>query len=114
MGLTPEALFKFLSNVIRTIGKDRKQSISAATTPDGLPFDAWMRVHVRLGARIVSICHKAFWVRNTVAAWEKWTGLSFQQSGPYIIQGALNPIEIDCDADTGVYCEPNVWMHHRI
>jgi hypothetical protein len=83
------------------------------TTPEGLPFDAWMRVHARLGARIVSVCHQAFWVRNTVAAWEKWTGLSFPQSGEYIIPGALNPIKVDCEADSCVYCEPNVWMHHR-
>ena len=81
-------------------------------TADGLPFDAWMRVHARLGARIISVCHQAFWVRNSVANWEKWTGLTFKQSGEYIIPGALNPIAVDIQADSGVYCEPNVWMYH--
>ncbi len=81
-------------------------------TDEGLPFDAWMRVHARIGARVVSVCHKAFWVKNTIANWEKWTGLKFKQSGQFIIPGALNPIEIDLKADLGVYCEPNVWMYH--
>ncbi|MBK7143238.1 MAG: GNAT family N-acetyltransferase [bacterium] len=81
-------------------------------TEEGLPFDAWMRVHARLGARVVSVCHKAFWVKNSIASWEKWTGLRFLQSGQYIIPGALNPIEIDLKADIGTYCEPNVWMYH--
>ncbi len=84
------------------------------TTDDGLPFDAWMRVHARLGARIISVCHQAFWVRNTIATWEKWTGLRFKQSGEYIVAGALNPISVDIEKDLAVYCEPNVWMHHKI
>ncbi len=38
----------------------------------------------------------------------------FPESGQYIVPGALNPIEIDCEADRGRYIEPNVWMQHQV
>ena len=49
-----------------------------------------------------------------MANWEKWTGLSFPESGRYVVQGALQPIEIDLESDRGVYYDPNVWMQHRL
>src|SRR5512132_4085389 len=33
------------------------------TTEEGLPFDAWLRVHARVGARILKPCHEAMTVR---------------------------------------------------
>ena len=83
-------------------------------TDDGLPFDAWLRVHVRLGGRIIKVCHRSKSVRGTRLEWEKWTGLKFPQSGRYVISGALNPIEMDVEKDEGIYVEPNVWMVHDV
>jgi GNAT superfamily N-acetyltransferase len=83
-------------------------------TDDGLPFDAWLRVHVRAGARIIKPCHEAMTIRGTHAEWEEWTKLKFPQSGEYIISGALNPMKIDIEKDEGVYIEPNVWIVHEI
>ena len=40
--------------------------------------------------------------------------MKFPQSGRYIIEGALNPIEIDIEKDEGVYIEPNVWIVHEV
>lgn len=84
------------------------------TTDDGLPFDAWMRVHARLGARTVGVCVESMRITGTVAEWEGWTGLSFPDSGPYIVPLALVPVQIDLDRDEGLYLEPNVWMQHVI
>jgi hypothetical protein len=81
-------------------------------TDNGLPYDPWMRVHARLGARIVRVCHRAMRITGTVAEWEKWTGLHFPESGPYVVPGALVPVEMDVENDFGTYIEPNVWMHH--
>jgi GNAT superfamily N-acetyltransferase len=83
-------------------------------TEQGLPFDAWLRVHVRLGARIVKVCHASKNIRGTRPEWEAWTGLKFRQSGHYIIEGALNPIEVNLEKDQVVYSEPNVWIGHEI
>ncbi len=83
-------------------------------TEEGLPFDAWLRVHARLGGEIVKACHESKVIRGTRAEWEEWTGLKFPQSGEYIIPGALNPIEVNVEDNRGIYVEPNVWMAHRI
>jgi len=83
-------------------------------TDAGLPFDAWLRVHVRAGARIIKPCHHTMTIRGTRAEWEEWTKLKFPQSGEYIISGALNPMEMNIEKDEGAYVEPNVWMVHEI
>ena len=84
------------------------------TNDKGLPFDAWLRVHARIGGKIIKPCHEAMTIRGTHAEWEEWTGLKFPQSGTYTIPGALNPIEMDIQKGEGVYVEPNVWMQHSI
>jgi hypothetical protein len=38
----------------------------------------------------------------------------FPDSGPYVVEGALVPVEIDRAQDTGRYVEPNVWMRHSV
>jgi hypothetical protein len=81
---------------------------------DGLPFDPWLRVHARAGARLVGVCHGSMQVPGTVAEWEEWTGMTFPESGDYVVPGALTLVRIDREADLGLYVEPNVWMHHRL
>lgn len=81
---------------------------------DGLPFDAWLRVHVRLGGKVIKTCDESKVIRGTPAEWEEWTDLKFPQSGQYIIPDALNPIEMNIEENDGIYIEPNVWMAHRI
>ena len=83
-------------------------------TDEGLPFDAWLRVHARVGAKIIKPCHEAMTIRGTRADWENWTRLKFLQSGRYVIPGALNPMEMNIEKDEGVYIEPNVWMVHNL
>ncbi len=79
---------------------------------DGSAFDPWIRVHERLGGEIVCIAARSFIVEGTIAHWEEWTGLAFPESGEYIVDGALVPVTINCDADLGRYVEPNLWMRH--
>jgi GNAT superfamily N-acetyltransferase len=81
---------------------------------DGLPFDAWLRVHVRAGARIIKVCQESKTIRGRRADWERWTGMKFPQSGEYIIRGALNPIRLNLEEDEGLYVEPNVWIVHEV
>lgn len=81
---------------------------------DGRLFDPWLRVHQRLGAEILGICPGSLLVEGTRSEWEKWTGMAFPDSGPYVVDGALVPVEIDREADVGRYREPNVWMRHAV
>jgi GNAT superfamily N-acetyltransferase len=81
---------------------------------DGLPIDAWLRVHEKLGAKIIKICPKSMLIQGSVQEWQEWTGNDFPKSGKYWIDGALDEIEIDLGNDCGAYLEPNVWMLHEI
>jgi GNAT superfamily N-acetyltransferase len=81
---------------------------------DGQLLDPWLRVHERLGAEILGICPGSLIVEGTVAEWEEWTGMAFPDSGAYVVEGALVPVEIDRKANRGRYVEPNVWMRHPV
>ena len=83
-------------------------------TDEGLPFDAWLRVHVRAGARIIKPCHEAMTIRGSRAEWESWAGMKFPQTGEYNVPGALNPMQMNLEKDEGLYVEPNVWMVHNL
>lgn len=82
--------------------------------PDGLLLDPWMRVHERLGARILKPEPRSLRITGTVAEWEEWTGLGFPESGEYWFPRGLATVKIDRDADRGSYWEPNVWMEHGL
>jgi GNAT superfamily N-acetyltransferase len=81
---------------------------------DGQLFDPWLRVHERLGAEILGVCPGSLLVEGTVSEWEGWTGMAFPDSGSYVVEGALVPVEIDREQDAGRYVEPNVWMRHAV
>lgn len=84
------------------------------TVSDGAPFDPWLRVHWRLGGKIVGACPESMRIGGTVADWEGWTGMLFPDSGPYVVPGALVPVHIDRERDRGLYVEPNVWVYHDL
>lgn len=81
---------------------------------DGWPLDPWLRVHCRLGGKIIKICHRSMKITAPVADWERWGGMSCQRSGDYTINHALNTIHIDLDKNIGTYLEPNVWVVHSL
>jgi GNAT superfamily N-acetyltransferase len=82
------------------------------TQPDGSPFDPWLRVHWRLGAEFLQMAPQSMVITGTVQEWEKWTGMRFPDSGPYVVPEALQPVTIDLESDCGRYEDPNVWMRH--
>jgi GNAT superfamily N-acetyltransferase len=84
------------------------------TRDDGSPFDPWLRVHWRLGAEYLKVAPEATVITGTVAEWEEWTGMSFPESGEYVVPGALQPIAVDREQHMGTYSDPNVWMRHPV
>jgi GNAT superfamily N-acetyltransferase len=81
---------------------------------DGTHLDPWLRTHERVGAPIVKVAWESTRIPGTVAEWEEWAGMSFPDSGSYVVPGALVPVEIDREQDQGLYVEPNVWMVHSL
>jgi GNAT superfamily N-acetyltransferase len=90
------------------------ETYAAWRRPDGLPFDPWLRVHARAGGRLVRPSPRSMTMEGSVAEWQAWTGLTFPASGPYVVEGALSPVEIDLARDRGVYHDPNVWVIHDL
>ena len=78
--------------------------------PDGAPFDPWLRVWLRAGAEILTICQRSLVIEGTVREWETWTETEFPGSGRYLIPGGQVPVEIDRESDRGEYAEPHVWL----
>jgi GNAT superfamily N-acetyltransferase len=90
------------------------ESYARWTREDGLPFDPWIRLHARLGGRIVRASPEAMTMRGSVADWESWTGMAFPESGRYVVPAATQPVVIDRERDEGVYHDQNVWMVHNL
>lgn len=81
---------------------------------NGLPFDPWIRVHVKDGGKIIGVCNKSMTIEGSISEWENWTGKKFTDSGEYIIEQALVPVKMNRSQDKGTYIEPNVWIIHEI
>jgi hypothetical protein len=79
---------------------------------DGLPFDPWLRVHMRAGGEIVRACPRAMTVIGSRRQWAEWTGLDFPGDGTYIIPDGLVPLSVK--GDTGEYVEPGIWVLHKL
>jgi GNAT superfamily N-acetyltransferase len=55
--------------------------------PDGFLFDPWMRVHERLGAKMLKPEPRSLRITGSVQEWEQWTGMAFPESGDYWFPG---------------------------
>ncbi len=84
------------------------------TRDDGLPFDPWIRVHVRMGAKVHKALPRSLLITGTVAEWEEWTGMAFPETGSYVFPHGLAPLEVDVEADEATYWEPNLWIEHPL
>ncbi|MFF1833827.1 N-acetyltransferase [Streptomyces sp. NPDC058231] len=80
---------------------------------DGLPYDPWLRVHVRVGGVIEAVAPVSMTVSGSLARWRTWTGLPFDANGPVEVPGALVPVQCSVTHGYAVYVEPNVWVRHR-
>ncbi|MFH8344350.1 GNAT family N-acetyltransferase [Streptomyces sp. NPDC018045] len=78
---------------------------------DGSRFDPWLRTHLDLGARLLSVAERSLVIRQPVARWERALGRAMPEAGDYLLPGALSPVRVTADG-FGTYTEPNVWVHH--
>ena len=82
------------------------------TRQDGRPFDPWIRLHVRLGARILRPEPFSMEITGPLSDWEDWTGLRVHHDGSYVFRDGLAPLRVT--GRVGEYWEPNVWMLHTV
>jgi hypothetical protein len=81
---------------------------------DGWHFDPWVRVHLRLGARMGPVVPQSLHITGTVRDWEYWTKMRFPETGDYVFPAGLATVRIDREQDTGEYWEPNIWIIHQV
>ena len=79
---------------------------------DGSAFDPWLRVHDKLGGKILKTAEKSMVITGKIKEWEEWSNTKIPESGKYIIEGALNPLEINYDQDIGIYYDPCIWIKY--
>ncbi|QCX77089.1 hypothetical protein C9F11_17165 [Streptomyces sp. YIM 121038] len=87
------------------------------TRDDGLPYDPWLRVHVRAGGVIAKVAPVSMTVSGSLAQWREWTGLPFDGPGGerrVEVPGALVPVHRVPEQGCAVYVEPNVWVRHAL
>ena len=100
---------------VRPTGKVRHPWVPIAeymswTDENGRPYDPWLRSHLSSGGRIVGPCERSMVVEEPLGFWENWSNQRFEESGRYMVQGAIAPVSIDVDKQLGTYEEPNVWV----
>ncbi len=83
-------------------------------TPDGQVFDPWIRLHLREGADLLQVAPESMVISGRLEEWERWVDAPLPGSGEFVIDGGLAPLQVDADAGTAVYREPNVWVAHRL
>ena len=76
-------------------------------------YDPWIRTHLKGGAEILNICDRAMHVYGSINFWEGIMKQPITQSGKYVIDGALCPVQIDVEKDYGEYFEDNIWISYR-
>lgn len=111
--------FKYLVIPVRPNMKSKYSLISIEDyiqwkDSNGFPFDPWLRVHAKLGAEIIRVCHKAMYIPGTIEDWEEWTGMKILSSGDYVVDGTLVPVKVDVKNNLGEYIEPNVWVSYEL
>jgi GNAT superfamily N-acetyltransferase len=107
-----------LHRMIAALRPTRKESYPLAsfeeyinwTHPDGSAFDPWLRANLNLGGRMLKVAPESLVVEASLEQWMEWTGGRFPATGAYVVPGALAPMHIDVEKNTGRYAEPNVWV----
>ncbi len=80
------------------------------TDPKGRVYDPWLRSHLASGGKLIGPCERSMVVHEPLGFWENWSKQRFKETGPYALEGAIAPVKIDLDRQTGTYEEPNVWV----
>jgi len=78
----------------------------------GKIYDPWIRIHNAGGAKIIKVCHRSMVIEGSITDWEKWSGMKFEKTGNYILEGALHEILMDLAASKSIYYEANIWLYY--
>lgn len=81
---------------------------------DGQRADNWLRIHERIGGRIIALSHTSMTISAPLETWRTWTTKPFTTTGLTTVDGGIAPVFVNAELDYAVYIEPNVWVGHRL
>jgi len=76
-------------------------------------FDPWIRTHLNCGAKIVKICGRSMTFRGSIKDWQEWAGTYIPETGEYIVEGALRPVKMNVEKNSGLYYDENIWIYYE-
>ncbi|MGI3785287.1 MAG: hypothetical protein ACRYG2_31420, partial [Janthinobacterium lividum] len=114
---TARAGGRALVAAVRPVLKDRYPLVGLEDyltwrTPEGEPFDPWVRTHLRVGARTIGVAPASMTITGPVEDWRDWVEDPLPGPGTYVVPGGLAPLVVEDGA--GTYVEPNVWLVHDV
>jgi len=77
-------------------------------------YDPWIRTHLKGGAENLNVCDRAMHIYGDLGFWNELIDQPITKSGQYIVEGALNPVDIDVNKDYGEYYEDNIWISYPV
>lgn len=81
---------------------------------DDQVYDPWIRTHLKCGATFISVCENSMNFTGDIPFWESMLQQKIKSSGNYVLQGALNLIDINLEENTGEYREENIWIYYPV
>jgi acyl carrier protein len=102
---------------VRPTGKSERPDVEfadwcARRRMDGTAEDPWIRLHERVGGRVLTVGHASQRVVAPLEDWERWAGRRLDGETSVHVAGTLGPVILDHATRVGVYEEPCLWMEH--
>jgi GNAT superfamily N-acetyltransferase len=77
---------------------------------NGEHFDPWLRIHERIGGKIIGVCPASAVFSAPLNDWQDWSKMKLPESGRLLVPNAINYLEIK--DGVGVLKEDSVWVLH--
>jgi len=108
--------YKGLVAPVRPIYRWRMLDVSLdqyvnARTSSGEHFDPWIRIHERIGGKIIGVCPGSAVFTAPVLDWSDWSQMKLPKGGQIIVPNAINYLEIE--NGIGTLREDSVWVLHQ-
>ncbi|BBH51843.1 non-ribosomal peptide synthetase [Fluviispira sanaruensis] len=79
---------------------------------DGQLKDNWLRMHERIGGKILKIDLNSQFIKARIDEWESWTQFHIMNSGPIHFPETLQEAVVDFSDNSVTYYDPAVWVEH--
>ena len=103
---------------VRPVGKSKYPKLSiqeyaAMRREDGQLLDYWLRVHEKVGGRMLDVEESSQLVEAPLNFWESYRTCT-DNKGYFFEKDCLSCVNINYERNLGIYHDPCVWMLHEL